>query len=215
MAAEMRVLITGGGGGIACAIADELMRASEYSIFAPSRCELDVTDPKMVEKVVGSFMPDVLVNCAGYVKPQSIKNASLSEIKRHLDINLLGVFYCSAVALSFNPECRIVNIGSAAAVTVHSTWSEYCATKAAVVMASKCWAEDGVNAITISPGRTRTKMRKGLYPDEDQSTLMDPADFARVVMRGIRGDFPAGSHLVVHKEDIPMLLGKVDSGELL
>lgn len=211
MAAVKRVLITGGAGGIASAINDLLVSIGEYEVYSPTRRELDVTDSNQAEIVIRNYNPDVLVNCAGYVKPQSIRQASYDEIKRHIDVNLTGVFYCTAAALGANPECRVVNVGSAAATTVHATWSEYCATKAAVAMAAKCWAEDGVYSVTISPGRTRTKMRKALYPNEDQSTLMDPTDFARVVLKGIRGEFPSGTHLVVHKEDIPRLLG----GEML
>lgn len=208
MATVKKVLITGGRGGIAQAISDLLLSLGGYSVFAPGSAELDVTDPAVVNEVISSYVPDVLVNCAGYVKPQSIKQASFDEIKRHIDVNLAGVFYCSAAALQSNPSCRIVNVGSAAATAVHATWSEYCATKAGVAMAARCWAEDGVYAVTISPGRTRTKMRKALYPDEDQSTLMNPADFARVVLLGITGELPAGTHLTVHKEDIPSIVGE-------
>lgn len=207
MAALERVLITGGAGGIASAIKDLLVAIGEYEVYSPTRGELDVTDSSQVETVIRGFIPDVLINCAGYVNPQSIRHASCNEIKRHIDVNLTGVFYCTAAALGANPACRVVNVGSAAATTVHATWSEYCATKAAVAMAAKCWAEDGVYSVTISPGRTRTKMRKALYPNEDQSTLMDPTDFARVVLKGVRGEFSPGAHLVVHKEDIPRLLG--------
>ena len=102
----------------------------------------------------------------------------------------------------------IVNIGSAAAIETHATWSEYCATKAAVVMATKCWAEDGLYAVVISPGRTRTKMRKSLYPDEDQSTLLEPVDFAKVVVKAVHKDYESGTHIVVRKQNVAEILGE-------
>jgi 3-oxoacyl-[acyl-carrier protein] reductase len=100
----------------------------------------------------------------------------------------------------------IINIGSAAAVESHATWSEYCASKAAVVMATKCWAEDGLYAVAVSPGRTKTKMRKSLFPNEDQETLLDPVDFAKVVMKAIRGKYESGSNILVWKKNVQQLL---------
>ena len=88
----------------------------------------------------------MLINNAGYVVPKSIKEADLRNTKKHIDINLSGTFYCTEVALKYNPNVDIVNVTSAAAVEKHATWSEYCATKAAVVMATKCWADDGLYA---------------------------------------------------------------------
>ena len=101
---------------------------------------------------------------------------------------------------------KIVNVGSAAAVETHATWSEYCATKAAVVMATKCWAEDDLYAVVISPGRTKTKMRKSLFPDENQNTLLEPLDFAKVLMKAIRKEYKSGTHIVVRKQNVQELL---------
>ena len=170
-----RVLITGGSGGIAQAIKHQLEHDG-YEVYAPSRQEMDVTDWNSIDEVMKQYVPDILINNAGYVVSRSIKEADLSETKKHIDINLSGTFYCTAIGLKYNADIQIINIASAAAVESHATWSEYCASKAAVVMATKCWAEDGLYAVAISPGRTRTKMRKSLFPDEDQSTLLDPDD---------------------------------------
>lgn len=202
-----KVLITGGNGGIAKAI-KELLEEEGYTVHAPGKLEMDVTNPHSIEKVVSDFVPDILINAAGYVVPQSVKDADLINTKKHIEINLLGLFYCTQIALKYNQNLDIVNIGSAAAVETHSTWSEYCATKAGVVMATKCWAEDGLYSVTISPGRTRTKMRKALFPDEDQSTLLEPSDFARVVMKAVHKEYPTGSHIIVRKTNVQELLSK-------
>ena len=200
-----KVLITGGSGGIAQAVKAELERQG-YEVFAPTRLEMDVTDIDSVDRVIGEYAPDVIVNNAGYVVPQSVKDADYVSTKKHIDINLLGVFWCTEAALKANPRADIVNIGSAAAIETHATWSEYCATKAAVVMATKCWAEDGLYAVCISPGRTRTKMRSGLFPDEDQSTLLDPDDFAKVVAKAVNKEYPSGTHIVVRKQNVEKII---------
>ncbi len=200
-----KVLITGGSGGIAQAVKKQL-EDKGYNVMAPSRTEMDVTDWKSIENVISSFVPDILINNAGYVVPQSVKEADLNSTKKHIDINLGGVFYCTEIALKYNPELAIINIGSAAAIESHATWSEYCATKAAVVMATTCWAEDGLYAVVLSPGRTRTKMRKELYPDEDQNTLLAPADFAKVVVNAVEKKYKSGTHLVVRKQNVEQIL---------
>lgn len=200
-----KVLITGGQGGIAIAIKNRL-QAEGYQVLAPGRQEMDVTDPVSIEAVTTAFVPDILINAAGYVVPQSVKKADLNITKKHFDIDLLGTFYCSEIGLRCNPKLDIINIGSAASIEPHATWSEYCAAKAGVVMATKCWAEDGLYAVVISPGRTRTKMRKALFPEEDQGTLLEPDDFARIVMKAVHHDYPSGTHIIVRKQNVQQLL---------
>ena len=118
------------------------------------------------------------------------------------------MFYCTEIGLKYNKDLLIINIGSAAAVETHATWCEYCATKAAVVMATRCWAEDNLYAVVISPGRTKTKMRKSLFPDEDQETLLRTEDFAKIVMKAVRKEYASGSHIIVRKKNVHKLLNK-------
>lgn len=200
-----KVLITGGGGDIAQAI-KTCLEEKGYEVFAPSRIEMDVTDVKSIEKNIKEFVPDILINNAGYVVPCSVKEADVENTKKHIDINLSGTFYCTQLGLKYNHNLEVINVGSAAAVETHATWSEYCATKAAVVMATKCWAEDGIYSVCISPGRTKTKMRKSLYPDEDQSTLLDPNDFAKVIYKAVLHKYPSGTHLIVRKQNVMDIL---------
>lgn len=202
-----KVLITGGNGGIAQAIKLQLENEG-YEVLAPAREIMDVTDWGSIESVISKFVPDILINNAGYVVPMSVKNMNLTNTKKHLDINIGGTFYCTGIALKYNSNLQIINVGSAAAVETHATWSEYCASKAAVVMATKCWAEDGLYSVVISPGRTKTKMRKSLYPDEDQDTLLDPTDFAKVVMKAVRREYESGSHILVKKQNVQQLLNQ-------
>ena len=207
---KKKVLITGGSGGIAQAI-KTLLEEEGYDVLAPTRIEMDVTNWDSIESLVKRFVPDILINNAGYVIPKSVKEMDLENTKKHIDINVGGTFYCTGIALKYNPNLQIVNVGSAAAVESHATWSEYCASKAAVVMATKCWAEDGLYAVVISPGRTRTKMRKFLFPDEDQSTLLEPMDFAKVVMKAVRKEYPSGTHIIVRKQNVQDLINEKTS----
>lgn len=202
-----KVLITGGNGGIAIAIKN-LLEKDGYVVLAPGRLDMDVTSVESIENVVSKYIPDILINAAGYVVPQTIKKADPAITQRHIEVNLSGTFYCTQIALKYNQNLEIINVGSAASIETHATWSEYCATKAAVVMATQCWAEDGLYAVVISPGRTKTKMRKALFPDEDPSTLLEPDDFAKVIMKAVRKEYPTGTHIIVRKQNVQQLLSE-------
>lgn len=199
-----RIVITGGNGDIAKAIKKEL--ESEYQILTPGKTELDVTDIDNVERFFEQNEVDILINNAGYVVPMSIGSCDILSEKKAIDINLFGTFNCTAAALRRNKSMQVINIGSSAATKVHGTWSSYCASKAGVVMATKCWAEDGYNVVCISPGRTSTKMRKGLFPNEDISTLLKPEDFAKIIRKAVLGEYEAGLNINVTQENIGELL---------
>ncbi len=201
-----RVLITGGQGDIAQAIAGKLIIQGGYEVKTPGKDEMDVTKTESVTQFIENFVPDILINNAGYVFPQSIKDCDLERERKAFDINLFGTFNCTAAVLKMNKAAKIINIGSSAATKIHGTWSSYCAAKAAVVMATKCWAEDGVDAVCVSPGRTATKMRRGLYPNEDKSTLLMPEDFAAIVLYAIEGKYAPGEHINVTLQNVGDLL---------
>jgi len=201
-----KVLITGGQGDIAQAIARKLLDKGGYEVRTPGKDMMDVTKTDAVMKYVENFVPDILINNAGYVFPQSIKDCDMEKDKKAFDINLFGTFNCTAAVLKMNKAAKIINIGSSAATKIHGTWSSYCAAKSAVVMATKCWAEDGVNAVCVSPGRTATKMRSGLYPNEDKRTLLSPEDFATIVLYAIEGKYAPGEHINVTLQNVGELI---------
>ena len=198
------IVITGGKGDIAQSIKKELEQ--EFIILTPGKEELDVTDIEMVEAYFSERNVDILINNAGYVVPFSIGNCDIHSEKKAIDINLFGTFNCTAAVLKRNENAKIINIGSAAATKIHGTWSSYCAGKAGVVMATRCWADDGYDVVCISPGRAATKMRKNLFPEEDQSTLLKTEDFAKIIVTAVNGEYEKGSHINVTKQNVEELL---------
>lgn len=201
-----KVLISGGQGDIAQAIKELLEKDEKYIVYAPSKTEMDVTDKNSVSAYISKIKPEIMINNAGYVLPQGISNADITLEEKSIQINLLGIFYCTHETLKHNPSGKIINIGSSAASKVHAGWSSYCATKAAVVMATKCWAEEGVKTICLSPGRTQTKMRSTLFANENPDTLLKPEEFAFIVEKAINNQYPNGTHLDVTVSNIKELL---------
>lgn len=200
-------VITGGTGDIAKSIAYELQAYGDYSAILPNRDELNVGDLDSVNHFFKDKKVDLLINNAGSILLEPVCNKIISHAEV-INTNLIGVFFCTNAVLINNPDACVINIGSSAGTKVHAGWSSYCASKAGLIMATKCWAAEGVNAICISPGRTLTKMRKSMYPDEDPNTLMTPVDFAKFVVKKIRDGFIPGDNIDVNVSNVKGLINE-------
>ncbi len=126
--------------------------------------------------------PDMLVFCAGAITPEPIIGGSVSAWHRQINVNLLGAYNVAQAALAGNPKCRLVFIGSNAARKPRATWSAYCASKAGLNMMVQCMVEEGIDAWCLNIGRTDTKMRRALFPEEDPGELMTPDLVAKEVL---------------------------------
>ena len=175
---KKKMLITGGHGDIAHCLADVF--GEEFDVYAPGRDVLDVTDSLNVKLYIEKLKPDVVINCAGYINPGSVKDCGVNGWVSEVEVNLLGCFYVSHYALKQGCSC-IINIGSSAGTKGKAGWSGYCASKRGVVSLTESLCNEGVCCFCVSPGRTQTKMRSMLFPEEDTSTLLPPSIFANVV----------------------------------
>lgn len=195
------ILITGGDGDIARAIQKALQNAyPKRPVLGFGRKILDVTNEESVAAGLFYTKPHILINCAGYIKPQDVEDSDPAAWKKELDINLYGAYLCSKYALEHGCP-MIINIGSSASRKGKAGWSGYCASKAGLVSLTESLAAEGVKALCISPGRTATKMRKGLFPDEPVEPLMTPEEFAEVVVDAVRGEFKWGTEVHVSKQN--------------
>lgn len=70
----MNVLLTGGGGMLARALAAELTRQGD-TVRAPGRRSLDVTDERAVEEAITGLRPDAVVQCAAYTAVDAAEGA--------------------------------------------------------------------------------------------------------------------------------------------
>jgi len=197
----MRVLITGGKGDIAQAIAKELSKdIYYYEILTPNKDEMDVGYWQLVKFYMDEHKPNILINCAGHIKPGQISDLDIHEWEKHIQINLLGTYYCSKFALE--NKCKtIINIASTSGLEGRAGWSAYCASKAGVISLTQSLAEEGVKAYCLSPGRTKSKMRKKLFPNEDQLKLLNPNAIGELVADILSEKYQNGSHIVISKKD--------------
>ena len=198
----MKVLITGGQGDIAKATVKKI-EARGWEVLAPSRQEMDVSSIESVSQyLAGKNDIDVLINNAGFMVVQPIDKAAVENDVRTIDVILRGTFIVTGEFYKENPDATVVNIGSVAGTRAFRKWSSYCAAKSGVILATKCWAKEGKKAVCVSPSSTATKMRTPIFPDEDQSTILQPADLADVILKAIDGDFKWGSNIEVDVDNV-------------
>lgn len=62
----MKVLITGSSGQVGRCLVEQLTEMKEAEFLALDRKALDITDESAVDKIVSSFLPDVIINAAAY-----------------------------------------------------------------------------------------------------------------------------------------------------
>ena len=113
---------------------------------------------------------DILINNAG-LQPLSIfKNLKVEEWDKMIDVNIRGVFYCTAAVIPtmMNKNSgHIVNISSMAGRLVYPSGSVYCATKHAVTAFSEGLRQEfsqrsNIRVTCIEPGVVATELMEAI-----------------------------------------------------
>ena len=127
--------------------------------------ECDISDEERVyevvtkaEKQLGKI--DILVNNAALWRDKvSFAETSSALWKKYLDINIMGVYYCTKAVISGMVERgygRIINVASVAGIYGNAKMVHYSTTKGAVIAMTKALAKEvtdkGVLVNCVSPG---------------------------------------------------------------
>jgi 3-oxoacyl-[acyl-carrier protein] reductase len=236
MTEQRTVLVTGGSKGIGLATAERFVRREDVGqvvvvaresrafVDAVARLEdaaapwvkvwprhVDLADRDATLALVEDVYAvhgnvDVLVNNAGYTKPEPIHQIDFAEFERTMAVNLYAPFtVVQGLLHAGNRFELVVNVASTAGVTGRSGWLTYSASKAAVITMSEVMREElaiyGTRVVCISPGRCATDLRRTLAPDEDPSSIMQPGDVAKVIemLASDVGRFVDSTNLVVRQ----------------
>jgi NAD(P)-dependent dehydrogenase (short-subunit alcohol dehydrogenase family) len=210
--------VTGGGRGIGANVARALAGDGwDVVVTARSRDEIDavaaeaggravqmdVADRESVEQGFDEIgRVDLLVANAG---------TGGGEWWRTFEVNVLGVHLCCEAALARGVS-RIVVVGSGASYLPGASETAYTSSKAAVCR----YAETLNNAVEIpvfliSPGRVRTALTIGHFPDDDPGWT--PPELAPELVRRLatgRYDALAGRYIHAEHDDVDDLLARVD-----
>ena len=127
---------------------------------------------------------DLWVNNAGLLEPIGpVRGASPDAVRRHVEVNVLGVFHGMRVYLDLLHGAQrtgtVVNISSGAGVHPFEGWGVYCAGKAAVDMLTRVSALEehahGIRLFALAPGVIATGMQELIrrqdakdFPDVDR-----------------------------------------------
>ncbi len=229
MREKRSIFITGGGSGLGAAVARHLAAAGWRVALVGRRAELlrrladelgqgaaayplDVTDAQAVQKAIGDFKPDALVNCAAVLGQGSVFDeltpARFAEVQA---INLQGSFNTCAAAMKLwragGVKGDIVNISSLAGIRGMQKFpgfAAYAASKHAIVGLTEALALEGrahgIRVNAIAPGTMRTAMTEalGLQPKTTPGEIAPTVEF---LLDRSRSGALTGATIEIHSND--------------
>jgi pteridine reductase len=180
--------------------------------------QADLADESAVRDLVDSALDrfgrlDVLVNCASVYKAQRLEEVTAADVRRSLEVDLLGTFLCVqqvGLAMVRQPEggC-IVNIGDWATARPYLNYAPYLISKGAIPALTRCLAVElgtrnprvRVNSVQPGPVLFPPEMPKAERDEAIRSTLLRregrPENVAAAVLFFVDNDFVTGVCLPV------------------
>ncbi|KXF78075.1 oxidoreductase [Paramesorhizobium deserti] len=156
---------------------------------------LDLTDMPGIDRLGGSIHErwgklDILVANAGVLGVIApLGHVEAKTFEKVMNVNVTSTW---RLIRSVDPLLRLSDAGRAIVLSsgvAHSArafWGPYAASKAAVEVMARSWAEETRNmklrVNSVNPGATRTAMRAQAMPGEDPETLPHPRDVAEKIV---------------------------------
>ncbi|MGE4801613.1 SDR family oxidoreductase [Yersinia hibernica] len=144
--------------------------ADELSLNKAAVVKTDVTHPDQVQALVDTAVRlygriDVMVNNAGLMPHSLLERRKIDDWNAMIDVNLKGVLYGIAAALSYMKEQEsghIINTSSVAGHKVRPGSAVYAATKTAVRVISEGLRQEvkpyNIRTTVISPGAVSSEL---------------------------------------------------------
>ena len=143
---------------------------------------LDVTKSDQVNAAIANAIEhtgglDIVVNNAGITIVGSVEQMSEAQWDTEMDVNVKSIYLMSKAVWAHMKDRKggvILNTASIAGQIGIPQDAAYCASKAAVIMLTRCMAKDGagdkIRVNCVCPGFIDTPMIQGYFDDQD-----DPA----------------------------------------
>jgi NAD(P)-dependent dehydrogenase (short-subunit alcohol dehydrogenase family) len=188
---------------------DEINKIGGKATLVP----LDITDFAAIDRLGANIFErwgklDILVGNAGTLGVLTpVSHLELKAWDKLVNTNITANW---RMIRSFEPLLKRSDAGRAIFVTsgaAHKNkpyWGGYAMSKAALEALVKTWAAEctntNVRANLLSPGPTRTAMRKQAMPGEDPSTLTRPADLVPLFIEMSMPEFQKNGEVVEFKK---------------
>ena len=163
--------------------------------------QTDVTDPAQVQALVDAAVAqfgriDVMLNNAGLMPHSPLDRREIDDWNREIDVNIKGVLYGIAAALTYMERQKsghIINTSSVAGHKVGVNNAVYSATKHAVRVISEGLRQEvkpyGLRTTVISPGAVDTELVESITEPDVKAGIQEfydanaisPDSFARCV----------------------------------
>jgi len=175
-------LVTGGSNGIGKAIAqrflDEGAKVIIFDIEKPDYdvdfYEVDISNEEQIKEAFEKIKNlDIIVNNAGIYFQASVEETPKEQLDKIIDVNFKGAYLISKYALPLirKNKGNIINISSAFGIVPEPGSPAYCSTKAAIIMLTKCmaqeYASEGVRINAILPGPIDTPLLRRFLSSEE------------------------------------------------
>jgi 3-oxoacyl-[acyl-carrier protein] reductase len=203
------IVITGGEGGLARAVAD-VFRAAGRDVRLPGRQELDVTDREAVTAYFAGLETDLLVCAAGITRDAPLAKLEESAWDETLAVNLHAAARCARGVLKGmwrRKSGHIVFVSSFSALHPPAGQAAYAAAKAGLIGLAKSLAREAgpanVRVNVILPGFLETPMTAKVSPGRRDEVRKD-----HVLGRFNTPDAVARFLRALH-EDLPHTSGQV------
>lgn len=155
----------------------------------------DLSDPSQVDGLAQETLKafgtvDVIINNAGWCPPlRLVQDTSLEDWDFAINVNARGPFLLIKALLPTMLAKRsghVINVSSNVARGGCATASAYSAAKAALLALGETLLEEvakhGIRVTSMLPGTINTGMRWDDDPDFPRETVIEPEDFAQVVI---------------------------------
>jgi NAD(P)-dependent dehydrogenase (short-subunit alcohol dehydrogenase family) len=170
---------------------DEIKAAGGQATLVP----LDLTDMAGIDRLGGAIherwgkLDILMANAAilGVIGPLGHIQAKVFESVMNINVTATWRIMRTVDPLLRQSDAgRAVLMSSGVAHSARAFWGPYAASKAAVEVMARSWADETKNSPlrvnSVNPGATRTKMRAQAMPGEDPETLPHPADVAARIL---------------------------------
>ena len=130
-------------------------------------CVQSEIDAALAQTIARFGALDILINCAGVIKPASLETLSLDEWRSCFLVNVDGALLLARSALPHlrrSSKAAIVNVSSLAGGRGYPNGGAYGPSKAALISLTRQmaleWARDGVRVNVVNPGTIDTPLSR-------------------------------------------------------